>query len=402
MRLWMRLKDYFKTKSNLSSIALLSFLRGARDNMRLVIWQPFILSLGLSMKVLGAFESMIILTMILVQPILGSISDSYGRKHLLVIRELLMLFALILCAYTKTWHLLLFTVLFIGLSMAFEPVYNTLVAESSDQTNLGLTFSILNATYMASGLIAPVFAGLLADSYGYSYVFYSTIGLGILSLLIVQVKLVETKSQDDKLRLSISLKSLVKTFNPPPHLRGFYISMIVDSVFFGLGFKLLYGMLSEGYGYTSSMLGLLATALTGAWAVSQIPLGRFLDRVGYKYYIIISQLMSCVILALLLFTQRFELVIIMHIVMGVATAMWVPAEQAWITSNVDPNERARAIGSYYAVKGLLSIPSPFLGGLLYDSYSYRVPILLNLIGAIIDVILIATLVKENRNYLFKK
>ena len=174
--------------------------------------------------------------------------------------------------------------------------------------------------------------------------------------------------------------------------------MIVDSFFFGLGFKLLYGMLSEGYGYTSSMLGLLVTALTGSWAVTQIPVGRFLDRIGYKYYIIISQLMSCVILTCLLFTQRFEFVIVMHIVMGVATALWVPAEQAWITSNVDPKERARAIGSYYAVKGLLSIPSPFIGGMLYDSYNYSVPILLNLIGAIIDVVLIATLVKENRNH----
>ena len=212
MRLWLKLKDYFNLRGNLPSIALLSFLRGARDNMRLVIWQPFILSLGLSMKILGGFESLIILTMILAQPILGSVSDSYGRKRLLFVRELLMVFALILCLYTNTWHLLLFAVAFIGLSMAFEPVYNTLVAESSDQTNLGMTFSILNATYMATGLIAPVFAGLLADSYGYSYVFYTAISLGMLSLFIVQVRLVETRITEDKVSLSLSLNSLVKTF----------------------------------------------------------------------------------------------------------------------------------------------------------------------------------------------
>jgi DHA1 family multidrug resistance protein-like MFS transporter len=394
MRVWMRLKESINLKSNLSSIALLSFLRGARDNMRLVVWQPFILSLGLSMKILGAFESMTVSTMILAQPIIGSVSDYHGRKGLLLIREVLMLFALILCVYTESWHLLLIAVLFIGLSMAFEPVYNSLVAETTDKSRLGMTFSILNAAYMATGLFAPILAGLLADLYGYSSVFYTAVSLGVLSLLIVKVKLVETKLPDDKVRLSLSLKSFVKTFNPPSHLRGFYVSMIVDSVFFGLGFKLLYGMLSDGYGYTFSMLGYLATALTGAWAVSQIPLGRFLDRVGYKNYIITSQLLSCAILACLLFTQRFEFVLIMHLVMGVATGMWVPAEQAWITSNVDPKERARAIGSYYAVKGLLSIPSPFIGGMLYDSFNYGVPILLNLIGAIIDVVLIATLVKE--------
>ena len=398
MGLKMRLKELFNVRHNLSSIALLSFLRGSRDNMRLVIWQPFILSIGLSMKILGAFESIIVLTMIVAQPIIGVVSDSYGRKDLLVIREFLMLFALILCVYTKTWYLLLFVVLFIGLSMAFEPVYNTFVVESSDQTKLGMTFSIINTAYMVTGLIAPVFAGLLADSYGYSSVFYITIGLGMLSLLIVQIKLVETKLIEDKISLSLSIKSLVKTFYPPSHLRGFYVSMIVDSVFFGLGFKLLYGMLSEGYGYTSSMLGLLVTALTGAWAVSQIPLGRVLDRVGYKFYIIVSQMISCVILTCLLFTQRFEFVLAMHAIMGVATAMWVPAEQSWIASNVDPRERAHAIGSYYAVKGLLSIPSPFIGGILYETYDYRVPILLNLLGAIIDVVLIATLVKEKRNH----
>ncbi|RLI07640.1 hypothetical protein DRO42_07800 [Candidatus Bathyarchaeota archaeon] len=72
--------------------------------------------------------------------------------------------------------------------------------------------------------------------------------------------------------------------------------MTLDLFAFNLGYRLLYGMLTRSHGYTPYMLSLMSTAMTGAWAAAQIPLGRLVDRAGYRRFLIASQLLSCGIL----------------------------------------------------------------------------------------------------------
>ena len=391
-----RLRGALRMRGNLPLMALLSFLRGARDHMRGVVWQPFALSLGIPMRSLGGMESALDLTRITVQPILGGASDAYGRKRFLLLREILLLAALVLFIVAGSWQTLLLGVLLIGLYAGVEPVWSSLVAESAEAGELGMAYSILNTSYMATGLFAPIAAGLLAHAYGYDYVFYVSAGLGLFILLLVQLRLTETKPRvrGERITWSSYARPLLDALRPPPRLRGFYLSMTVDLFAFSLGHRLLYGMLTKSYGYTPYMLSLMSTVLTVAWAVSQIPLGKFLDRVGSRRFLMLSQMMSCGLLALLLVSKHFLLVLVTQVLLGVAAAMWVPAEQAWIASNVDPRERARAIGSYSTFRGLLAFPAPFIGGALFDAFGFNTPILINLVVASLDVLLIATLIKD--------
>ncbi len=391
-----RLRRALGGKSNLPVLSLLASLRGARDHMYGVVWQPFALSRGITMRSLGGLESVRDLIRISFQPVFGGASDAVGRKRFLVMRELLLVAALILFIFAGSWQILLLGVLLVGLSSAVGPVWSSLVAESAEAGGLGRTYSILTALYMATGLFAPVAAGLLATAYGYTHVFYLSAGLALISLLMVQLKLAETKRREEGTHIMWSrlVKATVDALRPPSHLRGFYLSMTVDAFVFGLGHRLLFGMLTKSYGYTPYMLSLLATAMTGSWAIAQIPLGRVVDRVGYRRFLVVSQLISCGLLAGLVASKRFEVVLMTQAALGVAAGMWVPAEQAWIASNVTPEERGQAIASYSTFRGLLSFPAPFIGGALYDAFGFDVPILLNLIGAFVDVILIASLVKD--------
>jgi MFS family permease len=81
--------------------------------------------------------------------------------------------------------------------------------------------------------------------------------------------------------------------------------------------------------------------------------------------------------------------------MGLGAAFWMPAEQAWVAKNVDPEQRAKSIGGYSTFRGLIALPGPFIGGIIYDLYGYHGPIAINLTLAVIDVFLIWFLVKDN-------
>jgi MFS family permease len=377
-------------------LASIGALRGAFQNIRGVIWQPFVLSLGVPMKSLGGLASLLSLTRIVVQPVVGRASDAYGRRRFIIAREVLILSAGALLVFTRSWHLLLVVVVFLGLEQAIYPVWSTLVAESVDVSRLGYTYSVLGTSTMAAGLIASLAAGYVAEAYGYHAVFAIATGLAFVTFVIVLTRLSETMKTPAEVGIGwLDLaSSLIDTLKPPTHLRGFYIAMAVDLIAFGTGYFILYGMLAKGYGYTPAMLGTLSAVTTGSMALFQVPVGRYADRVGYAKYLAISQAIACAVILLVIYSKQYEVVIFAQALLGFSASFWHPAEQAWIAKNVDPGERARAIGSYSTFRGLLSFPAPFIGGLLFDAYGFNLPMIINLIIALIDIVLILALVKD--------
>ena len=377
-------------------VSAISALRGAVFNSWRVIWQPFVLSLGVSMSRLGGLESLLDFTRIVVMPLFGKASDTYGRRRFIVAREILILAAAVLYIYAESWRILFLGVILTGLSLAIYPVWNTVIAESSEGRELGYTYSIVGTITLGLSLVATLAAGYIASTYGFQTVFTGAAVLALISLLVVTMRLPETLSPGTT--GSVDLRGLAgsfaETFRPPRYLWGFYIAMSVDLFAFNLGYRLLNGMLARGYGYNPAMLGLMTAATLGTTAIAQIPLGRLVDRVGYVKFLIISQLIACGVLATFIVSKSLLAVVAAQIALGVSAAFWNPAEQAWIAVNVDPERRAQAIGGFSTFRGLIAFPAPFIGGLLFDAYGFDVPMLINLGIALIDVVLIYVLVKE--------
>lgn len=384
------------SRNRVPTLATIGALRGAFHNMRGIVWQPFVLSLGVPMKSLGGLESTLDLTRIIAQPVLGGASDAFGRKRFIIARDIIALTTGILIVLTRSWHLLFVSVVLLGFENALYPIWSSLVAESFEPTTLGYIYSVLGTGSMAAGLSATLTAGYIAEAYGYKSVFIIATVLVFLSLCIVLIKLAETKGPT--LGAVFSLRdlssSLVGILRPSLELRGFYVAMTVDLFAFNMGYRLLNGMLSKGYGYTPQMLSIIWAVMTGSMALFQIPLGRYVDRIGYVRYLAASQSLACIVLGITVLSKEFWVVVAAQALMGFSAAFWGPAEQAWIAKNVNPNERARAIGSYAAFRGLLSFPAPFLGGVLFDTYGFDVPIVLNIVIAIVDIALILYLIKE--------
>jgi MFS family permease len=142
------------------------------------------------------------------------------------------------------------------------------------------------------------------------------------------------------------------------------------------------------------MLGIMTAVNAGSMAIFQIILGRYVDRVGYVRYLAISQLLSCILIGILIINQSFLAALAANLIMGIAAALWGPAEQAWISSNVNTDERAKGIGGYSTFRGIIALPGPFIGGILYDKFGYYLPLLVNLIGAAFDIVLLIFIVKD--------
>jgi MFS family permease len=284
----------------------------------------------------------------------------------------------------------------IGFSVALYPVYSSMVAESTNGYEMGLVYSVMGSCYMGMGLVGTLSAGYLAEVYGYSTVFILATVLAVLALAVTVFLISETHTgRKSGFTLMEAFESFMDTFRPPRYLWGFYAAMSVDLFAFSLGWRLINGMLVKSYGYNPYMLGILSSLSFGVQAVFQVFLGQYVDRVGYVKYLAVSQSLSCCLIALMLWNQSFAAAVAANIIMGVSAALWGPAEQAWIARNTDPEKRGKSIGGYNTFRGLVALPAPLIGGIIYDGFGFHLPLMLNLVLGAVDVGLLVFFVKEN-------
>ena len=381
----------------LFALSAASALRGIRDNLRVTVWQPFALSLGLDMQAIGVLESLSDLTKLVVEPAFGVVSDAVGRKRLIVLREALTLAALVLMLFARNWSFLFAAMLLIGITNGLYSVWNTVIAESAEPIHLGYVYSIVGACYTGIGIIGTLGAGYLADAFGYSLVYGFAVVFAFASLALIWLRLPETrKGEATSVDWKKTLSSTLNALNPPKGLRGFYIAMGLDAIAFGVGMRLLSGMLNAGYGFTPWMIGVCTAAMTLTMAIGQVPLGRLADRFGYGKFMAISQFTACIMLAMMIISKSYVTVIAANLIMGIANAFWIPSEQAWIAANVDTKQMAQGLGSFSTFRGLMSLPAPIIGGILFDIYGFDVPIMLNLVIAFIDGVVIIVWVKDRQ------
>jgi MFS family permease len=387
-----------KLRRNIIYLAGVSAFWGATNQMRLVIWQPFVLGLGLSLSSLGIIGSLISLIKILVQPIVGSLSDAWGRKPFMVLRYVLVVLSGFLFTITNSWSLLIIGVILMSLSQTLLPIWNSLVSESVSSSEVGFTFSLVETAGMAVGLVGSIVSGIIATKYGFSAVFFIISALGFFSVLMVILGVEETRIRDTNRSLkSIDfMRSLSSALNPPVKLRGFYLAMGVDMFAWSLGGGFINGVLARDFGYSPYMLGVLGAVTIGTITLTQVPLGHFIDRFPYGRVMAFAQLLGCLNLGLVLLTRRFEILILGRILVGISSAIWGPSNQAWLVLNVDEDDRAGQIGSFNTFKDLLGLPAPIIGGLLFDLFGFYVPLLLNLCFALFDAFLLQRLISTGK------
>lgn len=395
-----RLQSVLALKGNIRVLLVDSILGSIFYGMLSPIWQPFVLSLGASMAILGGIRAISSLTGSIFSFFWGRLSDRAGRKPLIIFSNFLRATAFTVCLFARSWHLLILYAILMGVSashMQSNPARTSLIAESVKREERGTAYSVLMAFSTAvSAIVAPL-GGLLAMIYGFYIVFYGCIAADICSSLIVWLFIRETVRQkgDAQQRPRESLiGTLRRMLSLEKNLRGFYLAVIVDSFSWGLAASIFYGMLVKVHHFTEYQLGLLSTIMLLSWAFSQIPIGKLMDRYGRKPFLLISEVSGMITLIGWLLSDNYLYFAFLQILYGILISTWAPAVAAFIADSVPQEVRAEAVGRLQAFRGLISFPSPYIGGVLFDKLGFSAPIIANLIGALIAFILILLFVKE--------
>jgi MFS transporter, DHA1 family, tetracycline resistance protein len=379
-------------RENLSILAVSAFLRGAHTSAFNVIWQPFVLSLGASMPVVGLLNSLggtngIITT--LVQPLGGWFADRLGRRPFLIASSLAVivgyaLFAVAGLSQVGIW--LAVGIMGLGIAALANPARSSLTAESVRSERHGTAFSLIILATMVPGVILPAVGGWVVDHWGYVSFFPIAILLEAIALGLVWRYLHETRrSNGERLGWGQSSLVLARSIVPPRGLGGFFFAVAADSFCWGMGWGLLYGMLTESLHFSAEQLGLLSSVMSLTWAIFQMPIGRYVDRHSTKKIMIASEALGIPLMLIWLTQTRFEFFVLGQVLFGLTAATWVPVVNTYLTRRVRPEERAEAFGRLYMFRGILAFPAATIGGLLFAWGGMTWPVIGNLAGIFVVI-----------------
>ena len=145
---------------------------------------------------------------------------------------------------------------------------------------------------------------------------------------------------------------------------------------------------SQAY-VTSGYLAMLSASLILAGALA--------DRYGRRRIFIIGLVAFGATSALCGLAPTMELLVVFRLLQGVAGALLVPGPLSIITATFEGSARARAIGLWSAATAALTIVGPLAGGLVVDSFSWRIAFLVNVPLVLIALYAAVRYVPESRN-----
>ncbi len=389
-------------RANLSILAATAFVRGAHTSAYNVIWQPFVLSLGASMPTLGLLSSLggmngIVTT--LVQPLGGWLADRLGRKPFILLASVAYIAGYVLfwlSGALNLWSLLLLGIIAVGASALANPARSSMTAESVRERH-GSAFSAILVATMVPGIVVPALGGALADRFGYLSIFPIAIALEAVGLFLVWRYMRETRaSNGGGISWRETMRMFARSLVPPKGLIGFFSAVAADSFFWSIGWGLLYGMLTETYHFSAEQLGIMASVMSLTWAITQMPIGRYIDRSKIKPMMIFSEAIGIPLMLLWITQTRFEFFVASQILFALTAATWVPTINTYLTRAVSVAERAEAFGRLNMFRGIVAFPSSTIGGLLYAWGGLRAPLIVNLTGILVVIAILALFVHEPR------
>lgn len=128
-------------------------------------------------------------------PLTGWMSSLFGRKRLYLTCVAIFIAASFLCGMSTSLEALVLFRIVQGLGggslVALEQAF---IVDSVPAEKRGMAFSIYGATLACSPILAPALGGWITDNYGWQWIFFINIPIGLLSLFLVSTLLTETNA----------------------------------------------------------------------------------------------------------------------------------------------------------------------------------------------------------------
>lgn len=372
-------------------------LANVASQMVFALLPVYLTQLGAGVAEVGLVFSVASLVPLALQIFGGWLSDSIGRLRTIALGAIggsLGYIGFVL-APTWQWALVALSLEYISGSLV-GPSFGAFIAEQSTEETRGRVFGIVTGLYLVVGVIGPLLGGLLANRYGFRLMIVTACVL-YLTAAVVRIWMVTAGSSAHSVKRVNSegvnfasfrsrLGLMTALLLGGGALTWVFITDGVRDIAVRLSTDLepLYmtqigGLSLEQVGWVRSLSGL-------AMMLMALPAGWLSDRRGERATIIIGFLLQFMGLAIFVLAREFWGFAAAVFVFGLGVGVITPAYDSFVSKAVPDSMRGIAFGFFETSLSAISLPAPWLGGLLWTYVSPRLPFAINAAAALLATI----------------
>ncbi|SQA99638.1 Tetracycline resistance protein, class C [Cedecea neteri] len=305
---------------------------------------------------IGIMTALYALMQFVFAPLLGALSDNYGRRPVLLVSLIGAAVNYLIMAFAPHLWMLLLGRAIAGLTSANVSVAMAYITDVTPADKRARRFGLFNAMFGAGFIIGPVLGGLLGD-YWVRLPFIAAAGLNTINLLMALFMLPESR-EPTRQRFSFAVLNPLQPLRRIFTLKGLIPIAMVFFILSATGE--VYGTCwalwgADSFGWNGLWIGLSLGAYGICQTLTQAllpgPITRWLGERGAVLFGIFS---SCIALTMLAFVQTGWQVFLIMPLFGLG-GVGAPALQALATRRVDEASQGQLQGILASAVSLASI-----------------------------------------------
>jgi MFS transporter, DHA1 family, multidrug resistance protein len=306
------------------------------------------------------------LTMGIMAPIWGALSDRIGRKLMLERALFGGAVILVLMGFARSAEELTLLRAIQGMITGTITASNALVAASAPRDKAGRALGLMQTAAWAGMAIGPLLGGLIADVAGFRMTFYVTAALTLVSGITVHLWVVEDR-EALKLGASRHKASMLGAWKRILTATGMRVLYTVNfavrlgaTVILPIAPLFVASLLPAG-ARVATVTGLFTAVTAAAGTLSAIFFGALGDRIGYRRVLIFGCVMSGIAYMLFLGVSEVWQLILLAAVVGVASGAIIPNIGALLAHASPEGDQGTVYGIDASVNSAARTVSPLVG-----------------------------------------
>lgn len=374
----------------LSGVMWLFLLAMILANMGGNMYQPllalYLKDLGAGVAQIGLFFTLAQIIPLALQILGGWISDSVGRLRAIAFGSLAGVCAYVALILAPTWQWLLLGAAFASVGGALvAPSFDAFIAENSSEEKRARVFGITQALFLIVSVVGPLWGGFLAEARGFKPMLLVAATM-YLAATVIRIGMARRAARDREAHaqplswtgLKTNLGAMLGLVLAGGVISWIMITDGVRDVSFSLSMNLLPVFMEQLGGLSLKQIGLMNSVFGLFMMIATIPGGWLADKKGERVGIVASFVLEGISLLLLIYAPAGKLwfYLLSWALAGLGVGMADPAYRSLISKVVPEQVRGTAYGLFDTSLGLISLPSPWLGGQLWERVGPRFPFLI--------------------------
>lgn len=354
----------FKDNKNLLIIALIVIVNSIGYGIIIPILYPYSVKFGLSDFQNGLLFAVFSICQFIATPIIGRLSDKFGRRPLLLISITGTALSFFMMAFAPNAIILFIARALDGITAGNIPVAQAVIADTTDEKHRARAFGIVFASLSFGFIIGPAIAGLTVGI-SQSLPFIIAGIITIISVIITALFLPETNKHIGEVKKGklFDFSKLWHSLYDPNVGRTFLITLIYN---FAFACAIIYGyqpFVIKILKLTEVQNSLLFVLFGVVGLLSQVLLiQRYINYFGLKKGFTIALAAGAIAFTIMFFSRSLPIFIVAAIIMGMFNGLTQTLITTILSKETDAKSQGTMLGLNASYMSIGQIFGPIVGG----------------------------------------